>query len=60
MMVAVVPSFALPYGTTAVSEGNQDKDEKPTSAPGEGHVLGMLGVSCGIFGCALVVRRRVA
>jgi len=57
-MVAVVPSFALPYGTSAVSEGGKKKEEKPKAVP-EGDVLSMLGLSLGIFTCAAVARRRV-
>ena len=57
VMVAVVPSFALPYGTSAVSEGR--KETKPKAVP-EGNVLSMLGLSLGILSCAAVARRRVA
>lgn len=62
MMVAVVPSFALPYGTSAVSQGrkkDKDKEKKRQSVP-EGDVLSMLGLSLGILSCAAVARRRVA
>jgi hypothetical protein len=60
MMVAVVPSFALPYGTSAVREGRkEDKAKKRKSVP-EGDVLSMLGISLGVLSCALVTRRRIA
>ncbi len=60
MMVAVVPSFALPYGTSAVSEGRkkEKKDRRRSSVP-EGDVLSMLGLSLGVLSCAAVARRRV-
>lgn|GEM_PF-780222 len=60
MMVAVIPSYALPYGTSAVSESRKkDKDKRRSSVP-EGDVLSMLGLSLGILSCAAVARRRVA
>jgi len=47
MMVAVIPSYALPYGTSAVSESRKkDKDKRRSSVP-EGDVLSMLGLSLG-------------
>jgi hypothetical protein len=58
-MVAVVPSFALPYGTSAVSEGRKNKEKKRKAVP-EGDVLSMLGLSLGVLSCAAVARRRVA
>ena len=60
MMVAVVPSFALPYPPSAVGVAHRkDKPKRHVSVP-EGDVLSMLGLSLGILSCAMVARRRVA
>lgn len=59
MLVAVVPSVALPYGNSNENKRHKDRDKKRTSVP-EGDVLSMLGLSLGVLSCAAVARRRVA
>jgi hypothetical protein len=57
MMVAVVPSFALPHGSV-VREKVKEKKKERRQVP-EGDMLSMLGLSLGVLSCGVVARRRV-
>jgi len=58
IMVAVVPSFALPRNSSVAEHKVERKKEKQRTSVPEGDMLSMLGLSLAVLSCGFVARRR--